>query len=395
MRKIIMLLLLVGNMFSAFAFRLEYGSHVVINQPVYEDLYVAGGNITINAPIYGDLVVAGGTIVINDSISGDILVAGGDITFNGQVGDDIRCAGGNIRISRDVRGDLVITGGNIIIDRSVTVGAILGAGGDARVHGNVLGNVKGGFGKLVLNGDVGRDFDCRAGNMTLNGSIRGRSILAAQSINLGNNASFLNDIRYWTARGEMDFSKHIRNGKAVYDPSLRIRESQWYYLGMTSFLAFLWYIGTAFLMILIIQYLFSSTMKKAADASSAHPVKSFGLGLSLVIGLPVAAVVAFITLIGVPVGLLLLIAFVIIVLLATVISATVVANRINNFYGKGWNNWHVSFAALGVFILLKLVFMIPFAGWLAMLLIVCMALGSILLSIRWRKNKRPPTALAE
>jgi hypothetical protein len=395
MKKVILLISLLLQLIPAFAFRLEYGNHVVINQPVYEDLYVAGGNITINAPIYGDLVVAGGTIVINDSISGDILLAGGNITFNGFVGDDIRCAGGNIRISRNVTGDLVITGGRIVIDQGVVIGGILAGGGDARINGTVSGNIRGGFGKLVFNGSVAHDIDCRADDMTINGYVGGKSVLAARTITIGNNAAFNNDIRYWTKRGTPSFGQSIKNGKAVYDPSLRIRAGQWYYLGMATFFALLWYLGMALLMILIIQYLFSTTMSKAAQTSFSHTGKSLLFGLLFVIGVPLAAVAAFLTVIGVPVGLLLLIIYIIALLLATVIVATVIANRINNTYNKQWNNWRMSFAAFGVFILLKLASLIPIAGWLIMLVMACIAFGSILLNVNWRKRRRQPLPLAD
>lgn len=81
MKKVLLISTVIINCFTAFTFRIEYGSNVTINQPVYDDLYIAGGNITINAPVYGDLIIAGGTIIINDSVKNDILLVGGTVTF--------------------------------------------------------------------------------------------------------------------------------------------------------------------------------------------------------------------------------------------------------------------------------------------------------------------------
>ena len=33
---------MVINFITAFAIRIEYGNNIIINQPVYEDLYIAG-----------------------------------------------------------------------------------------------------------------------------------------------------------------------------------------------------------------------------------------------------------------------------------------------------------------------------------------------------------------
>ncbi len=387
MKKIFILIAMAGNFIPAFGFRIEYGKNIVISQPVYEDMYVVGGNITINAPIYGDLIIAGGTIIINDTITNDILLAGGNVTFNGFVGDDIRCVGGNIRISKNVTGDIVIAGGEVTIDKGVTIGGLVASGGNITVDGNVNGEVRGAFGKLFLNGNIEKDIDCRGGKITVNGSIGGKSVLAARNIIIGNDAAFKNDVRYWNKQGSVDFKQSLKNGKATYDPSLRIKTGKWYFLGAFSILGLLWYLGMALFMILLVQYLFSATMKKAADTFFNSTLKSLGMGFLFFIVLPVTAVVFFITLIGVPVGLLLILGYIILILLATVITSVVGANWFNNRYEKKWNFWRLAFAAFGMFVLLKLISLAPFVGWLIILLMVCITFGAILLNIRWKRKQ--------
>ena len=387
MKKALLFSAMVSCFINASALRIEYGRNIIISQPVYEDLYIAGGSITINAPIYGDLIIAGGSIIINDTVTNDILLAGGTVILNGFVGDDIRCAGGEIRISKNVAGDVVITGGNIIIDRAISIGGLMASGGDVTVDGDVTGNIKGVFGYLLLNGNVLKDVDCRGGKITVNGIVGGRSVLAARTITIGNNAAFNNEVRYWNKKGTVDFKQSLKNGKAIYDPSLRFRTGEWYYLGATTILGLLWYLGMALLMILIVEFLFSSTMKKAADAVFNSTMQSIGWGLLFFIAVPVAAVIAFITIIGVPVGLLLLFSYVTLILLATVIISVVTANWFNNRFDKHWKLWRISLTAFLAFILLKLVFMIPFAGWITMILMSCMAFGGILVNVNWKKKR--------
>lgn len=386
MKKIFLLLLSAANMMAASAFRIEYGNDITISKAVYEDLYIAGNNIIINAPVHGDLIIAGGTIIINDSVMNDIILAGGNVTFNGYVADDIRCAGGKIYIHKNVAGDVVVTGGSVILHKGISVGGLITSGGTVIADGDVNGEVKAAAGDLFIKGNVAKNIDCRGGRITVDGIINGSSILAADNIIIGNNAVFNNDVRYWNKQGKLDFNQSLKNSRATYDASLKPKTSRWYFLGATSILGVLWYLGMALLMIFITQYLFAAVMKKAADRAFENTLKSFGLGLLFFIGVPVAAIIAFITMIGVPVGVLLVFGYILSLLMATIITAVVGANWFNNRNNHNWNYRQLVFASFGIFILLKLVNTIPFFGWFIMCLLVCVSFGSIIQNIKWRKQ---------
>jgi hypothetical protein len=389
MKKILSVIIASGLTIQAFSFRLEYGNHVVITQPVYEDLYVSAGSVTINAPIFGDLICTGGTVTINDSVGNDIIVAGGTVTLNGYVGDDIRCAGGRLYIQKSIGGDLVIAGGQVTVNRDVVIGGgLLMGGGDITFNGTVNKSVKAAFGSLVFNGRAEKDIEVRGGDLQINGTVMGPSIISARKITIGNDASFNNNVRYWNDKGSADFRQSIKNGKAIYDPSLKIETGRWYYLGGLSVLGLLWYIGMALLMIAIIQYLFNATMQKAGDTVFNKALKSSGFGLLFFIAVPIAAIIAFITIIGVPVGLLLLFNYIILILLATVITSLVAAHWINNRFNYKWSYWKLVFTALGIFIVLKLISLMPFLGWFIVLLAICMAFGAILQNINWKRKQR-------
>jgi hypothetical protein len=389
MKKIASVIIASVLTIHAFSFRLEYGNNVVIARPVYEDLYISAGSVTINAPVFGDLICTGGTIDINDSVSGDIIVAGGTVTFNGNVGDDIRCAGGRLYVQKNIVGDLVIAGGQVTVNRDVVIGGgLLMGGGDITFNGTVNKSVKAGFGSLVFNGRAEKDIDVKGGNLQMNGTVMGPAVIAANKITIGNDASFNNNVRYWNNKGSVDFGQSIKNGKAIYDPSLKIATGRWYYLGGLSVLGLLWYIGMALLMIAIIQYLFNATMQKAGDTVFNKTLKSSGFGLLFFIAVPIAAIIAFITVIGVPLGLLLLFNYIILILLATVITSLVAAHWINNRFNYQWGFWKLVFAALGIFIVLKLISSMPFVGWLIVLIATCGAFGAILQNINWKRKQQ-------
>ena len=379
---------MVVSIFQAAAFRIEYGKDIVISQPVNENLYVLGGKVTVNAPIHGDLVIAGGTIVINDTVTNDIILAGGEITFNGWVGGDIRCAGGKLYIRKNVQGEIVITGGNILVDKGIEIGGLIASGGNITINGNVNGKILGVFGEFSLNGNVLNDVDLRGGHLTINGAIGGNTVLAARTILLGDAAAFKGNIRYWNKNGILDLKNSSVKGKAFFDPSLRIRTGEWYYLGAVTIFGFLWYIGMALLMIVVVQYLFSATIKKSAETAFGKTLQSLGVGFSFLILIPIVGVISLVTIIGVPVAILLLFGYVSLILLSTVITSVLASNWINNRNNFHWNFTRLVLVSIIIFVMLKLITFTPFFGWVVMALLVCISFGAILLNINW-KAKRP------
>ena len=368
----------------------QSGDDVVIRERFAHDLYVAGGTVTINAPVDGDLIVVGGTVIINDTISQDILITGGKITVNGFVGDDIRGAGGTIFLSSEIAGDVMMVGGKITIDDTAVInGNFITAGGDVTLNGEVRGLIKNASGTFTLNGKAGNEMEIRGGNIIINGRVEGNSLLAANAIELGPEAQFNKNVNYWNKEGTMDFGNAISNGQATFDSSLEVESGKWQYLGYASLLMVLWYLATALLMIWLIQYLFSATMKTAAKTINDTALKSLGIGFLFLVGVPVLIVLSLITLIGIPAGILILISYISVLIFATVIVAILISNWINNHYYQGtWGQGRIIFIAFGIFILLKVMSLVPLIGPLIMVLLVGMAMGGILQNVKWKPRQQ-------
>lgn len=387
MIKSIAILILCSIFLPAAALHIQYGTHIVMDRPVYENVYVAGGNVTINAPVHGDLVIAGGTVVINDTIFNDILLAGGSVTCQAFTGGDMRCMGGDIRISKNINGDLLAAGGQLLIDKDVQVNNLISSGGTITMHGTVLNDMRCWAGKIIFDGMIMHDLECHASNININGKVNGSAILAADDISIGPEASFQNGVRYWSRRDPVPFGKSLAQATAVFDPSLRMRNGEWYLLYKPGILSLLWYLGMAFVWVVLIQYLFSTTLKKAADTVYRRPMRSMAAGLLFFIATPVLIFVTVITLIGIPVGLLVTVCYFILLLLSVEISSVLLANWYNNRYAKNYTNLRLSLLAFLIFAALKLVTVTPFIGWLLTVLLVCMTFGSLLLNTPWQKNK--------
>lgn len=168
---------------------------------------------------------------------------------------------------------------------------------------------------------------------------------------------------------------------------MRLFKDKWYFLGFSSLLALIWYVGMVFLMIAIIQYLFGRTMKRAGQTAYDKSLKSLGIGVLFWIGVPVAVVIACITVIGVPAGLILLFGYIIVAVFAGTITSVVAANWLNNRSLSKWAYWRMVFVAMGIFVVFRIVSLTPFLGWFIFALLVCIAFGSILLNVNWKKDR--------
>ncbi len=390
MKRFFFLLLLLTMARSVPAMVVESGTSVVIDQPVYEDVYLAGGTITIDAPIHGDLVVAGGNVYINDSVTRDILVVGGTVTIKGYVGGRIRSIGGTIRITGNVQNDLVIAAGNIFLEKGSTVfGSLLATGGDLTLNGDIKGDIKVAVGSFKLYGTAGRNLDCRAGKIEIDGTIAGSSILAASdNLMISNNAAFKGEVRYWTSDKNVNFGKSLEKGNAVSDESLAIKTRSWYFLGATTLAGILLYLGMGLVSIIMLQYLFASIFKKAGDTVYLSTLKSLGSGFLFLAGMPVLIFLVFITLVGAPLGLILLFGYITVILLCSSIVSMTGANWLNNRSGNNPGSWSLIWKAFGIFILLRLILFTPFLGWFLYLLLSCIACGAILLNIKWKRLQK-------
>jgi len=359
----------------------QSGESILTQTPIADNFYAMGGTVTINAPVLGDLVVAGGTLFINDTIHHDILAAGGTLHLNGVVGEDLRCVGGQIHINKDVMGDVIVAGGQVTIgENSIVHGRLLASGGTVKIEGNVMGPVSIAAGEFVHNGTLNDELNAKCGEITINGSVAGISTLVADDIKIGNKASFLGDIRYWDKEGDLDFGNSLEGVNATFDPNLAIDGEDWKILGFSTLFGIFWYLGAVLVMMLLLGYFFRNIFKKAASTGMDDPGKSIGFGFLFVFGIPVLVMIAFLSLIGIPAGLILLGFYLAVVFFAATISSLLIANWIQWKNEYQWPFWKLILVSFGIFICLKLISLIPFLGWLAMLAVALICFGAIMKS---------------
>lgn len=359
---------LILVLFSILSFsQSEEKKEILIDKVQPDDIYIAGETIKVNAVVQGDLVIAGGNLIVNDSINGDLTAAGGELFLNSYIADDVRVAVGKITIDSVIGDDLVVFGGEVVITEN------------ARINGKLVCFA----GDITINGEVIQELDVRAGDVSINGTIQGPSKIMGEEINIGSNAKFYEDVEYWHSDGEIDFKNSLVNAKAKFNEDLGKEKSQ---LSLTTFgtnsvKLWLYYILSAFLAILVLHALFRNAFSNAVDDLENSVLKSFGFGLIYLIGIPLMILLTFVIAIGIPLGLFATAVFVFSLLFGHYVAALLVVYYLRYRNQKNWGFWSITFLALIITILLRLLTMIPYAGIIISVIIISITYGALTLNL--------------
>jgi hypothetical protein len=258
---------------------------------------------------------------------------------------------------------IVVISGDVTVPRGETVDAIVVADGDVRLAGHADGDV-------VL----------FAGDATIGGRIDGDLVTFGGRARLLPSAYVAGDVHYGDERPIIAPSATVRGDvtKEDWDDSLELLP----FIG-----AFVLWLGITISMA-ILGVLILLIAPRAADAISARPRERIGpviaVGIAVAICLPLVAVVAAITLVGLPLAFVIGLALLPLAALAYVAAAYALGRRIVG--GPRSRLWSF-FAGLAI---LRALALIPILGLLLGLAAVVFGLGLIGAAIGAAREERGP-----
>lgn len=248
----------------------------------------------------------------------------------------------------------VVVTGPVLVDRGDTSGDVVVLNGDVLVRGTVDGDL------VVVNGEV-----------TLRGKVTGNVVALADKVIVGGRGRIDGDLRYGDKKPEGATSDKVGGDVDRIDP-----QSIGAPLGAGIVIG-VWLAVTAsiFLFGVILLLLAPRAAEAVGRAGRSSPGISFLVGLLAFILLPVIAVVALVTIIGIPLGFVLLFTLVPLYASAYVATAFVLGRRL-----LGPDRARILAFLVGL-LLLRLLALIPFAGGLIGFLALLFGLGALLLAI--------------
>lgn len=335
------------------------------SEAVDDNYYLTGFEIVVEKDVLDDLSIAGGSIIVEGNVSGDLNVAGKDVIIKGDIGEDVLIVGGNVSISGNVSGDILIFGGKVsILDSSTIDGDIIILGGELDYQGNLFGDL------VVITGTV-----------LLNGYIGGDSTITTQKLGLGDFFGSSNNSAISYFSPEKIEEPEGLEGQFVYNRTKEWRESRLLQSNLASFFGFwsLLRFITTILMIYLLIYLFKPFTKSVIEFGYDKWLQSFIVGLITTIAIPAIAIILMVSLIGLPIGVILLIIFSIILIIKIAVASMIVGGWIRSINDKMARNKHstlfYSVAGLCVLLLVKY---IPYIGEPIFIFVYIIAIGAVI-----------------
>jgi len=339
------------------------------SETVKSDIFVSGARARIDGTVDGDLFFFGQSIDISGHIKGDAIIFAQSVRINGQIDGNIRSFANNLTITGTVSKNVLTFNEVVNLDSA----------------GKIDGSLTAFSQSVGIDGHLGRDLLLMAGETTISGTVDGEIQVKGRTMSIGSSAQVAGPIHY-----QGDNPASVSSGAKLASPVVftkRRHESQYaeghYYV---------WRIIWTAAFVLFGLVLFLLLPKFAAETVSAGerfgaPV---GLGVLVFFGVPIAAVIACVTVVGIPLGVLTLGIWLLGVFTAEIVVGTVIGNWI---LGKPADTWGLIGRMAAGFVIVRIVYT-PLAhvhviGPLVGLGIWIWGMGSIALALY---NRLQPTA---
>jgi cytoskeletal protein CcmA (bactofilin family) len=350
---------------SLFALIARSGSKAGVGpaEVIDEDIYLVGDEIIVDGTVNGSLVALGKSVTVRGRVKGGAIIAAGAVTISGEVAGGVKTAGRNVVVEGALGGDLIAAGNRILLSKG------------SRVKGDLV------FGGRSVRIDGAADLDAfgGAGSVEILGSIRGnaklwvRSLALAPSARVGGNLSYISD----------DEAKIEPGASIAGKVSRRAPE---YSARLKRFLPFVLVFGFAgkvagFFMALVVGLalvlVFPRWVNGAADALQWDFGPCAGWGALIFFASPLGIMVAFATIVGIPLAAISLFLYLIALYVSQALIGFFIGKAILKLDEETARTGALFGAmALGLFII-RLVRFIPVAGWLALIAVVLLGLGAI------------------
>jgi len=289
-----------------------------------------------------DLQAFAGTVIVRGTVNGDLTAVTGNVFVDGEVNGNLQAFSGNVRINGTVTGDVSATGGNVFLARD---------------------------------GRVGGQFQAGAGNVVVEGEVGGDARLGASTITVGPTAAIDGDLAY---DGNLTLSEEAQIGGEV-------RQEDDLGAGGQGPLVPGW-VGWAYgllanlLLGAVVLLIFPAFSTRLTDRAASDPLRSGGAGLLALVGIPILLALLFVSLVGIPLGLIGMLVYGLLLWLGYVYGSFAVGSRLLSLADAG-SRWLALFVGL---LAVSVVGLVPILGGLVQFLVLLLGLGALALGLRNR-----------
>ncbi|MCG7850429.1 MAG: hypothetical protein MIO93_14830, partial [ANME-2 cluster archaeon] len=326
-----------------------------------DDLLIHGDNVDIRGTVLGDVTACGGSVRISGNVTGDVMACGGKVTISGIVGDDVRIGAGEVVIEGNVGDDVFIGAGSVVVSEGAYIGGDMFFGsGRMEARGEIAGNIEGGSGDVILGGPVGGNVELRVGNIDVLSTAR------------------INGTLEYTSQKNVTFPP----GTVIKEVSYTRQEPTGIPSIPKAFSLFIgWLVRFVHLLIigLLVLVLLPDHVEAVARNIPKNPLLNLAMGFALVVIGFIGSLVFMVTVIGIPIGLILLFVTLFALYAARLYFGLWLGRRIYSQLGKESKPW--TDMVLGVLVLCILT-SLPWVGGVVYLVVTFMVIGVMFNTMR-------------
>lgn len=273
-------------------------------------LFANGSTINVEGTIDGDLYCAGSSVVISGKINGDVICFAQSINISGQVTGNLRIVATDINISADVSRNAVVLGQNFILTDKGKIGGEL-----------ILFDTA-----SKINGTIGRNLNIYAQDVSIGGKIGGDVIGQIMQLTLSNSADIAGSIVYTGSSDAIKMSG-AKVGGDIKRNSMASASSGASSLAGLVF-GYLLFVLSLLLVSMTTVWAFPKFYEKTTAEIGKAPLKTSLYGLANLIIVPFIGLVLLLTLIGVPLALLIFVAWALSLILCGPVFAYYIGGKI-------------------------------------------------------------------
>jgi cytoskeletal protein CcmA (bactofilin family) len=332
------------------------------------DHFVAGGTVRVDKPVAGDLIAAGGDVEISAAVDGDVVLAGGNLRLDGNVGQGLYAAGGKLSVNGSVGRNARIAGGKVDLGPAAQVaGNVTVGGGDVTVKGAVKGYLQAGGGQVLIDGPVQGDVVASAGQLELgpNARIGGKLRYASREEPKRDPAAQVaGGIERMPMPGGAPVPGRVERGLGGHGGG------------------WLWTAGLMLIAAILVGAV-PAASTRVAHTLHTRPWLALLIGFVALVCMPVAALIFFITIIGVPLGLLTLLSYFVLLIVGYVATAVALGDwGLQRFKAEvaAKPAWRIAAAVLAV-LAIALLGSVPFLGGLVVFAAMLLGIGAIVMQL--------------
>ena len=317
-----------------------------------EYAFIAGNTIALNGDVGRDAFIAGNTVGISGNVARDLYAAGNLVNISGTVGRDIYAGGKNVSLGGEIGGNVYLSADNIQLADDLKIGGTLRFNENAKVTGP----------KELLDGAVLYTSDAEpepaaqpeAGTQPEGTPEPGITI---------------------TYNGSSEFSASTEPAREKNPIVSKLKSFIFTYIGLLLVAYFfLW-----------LTPLWEKQDSKYTGADFGKYAATFGIGLAVLIVVPIATIILMITGIGVRPALVMLFVYIAALVAAPVFLGFVLGSLLwRKAFKRPCNYW----AELAIGILAaRVLVLLPFVSFAVKLVSTCFGLGAVVCLLGKSKSK--------